>query len=73
MLDLHQVRNHPDEVAEALRKRGLDLSLDRVLTLDEKRRSRLTEVEQLKKTRNDSSRRIGQIMKSGGDAGEARE
>ncbi len=74
MLDPSYVRQHLDEVALALRKRGADPSLlDPLRELDGKRRSLLVEVEGLKKNRNESSRRIGEIMKSGGDASAMRE
>jgi len=73
MLDLNHVRQHPDEVRQALASRGMELGLDRLLELDERRRGVLTEVEGLKKTRNDNSRQIGAVMKSGGDAEALRE
>ena len=72
MLDLHYVRDHLDEVAEAMRKRGLQLSFDRFQELDGARRELLVRVERLKKERNEKSRSIGQVVKSGGDARAAR-
>jgi len=70
MLDLRYVRENIDAVAEALRKRSMDDdSLGSFRELDEKRRSLLVEIEGLRKTRNDSSRKIGEIVKGGGDAG----
>jgi seryl-tRNA synthetase len=42
--------------------------LERVLELDRERRALLVEVEGLKKQRNDGSRRIGGLVKQGGDA-----
>jgi len=68
MLDLHYVREHMEEVEAALRKRGMKTSLDAFRKLDEKRRNLLMQAEQLKKTRNESSKKIGKIMQSGGDA-----
>jgi seryl-tRNA synthetase len=68
MLDLHFVREHPGQVAEALRKRGAAQALEPLLELDGRRRQLLTEVEKLKKLRNETSKRIGGIVKSGGDA-----
>ena len=68
MLDLHYVRQHLPEVEEALRKRGYENRLDDFRRLDETRRTLLAEVEQLKKSRNESSRKIGGIVQSGGDA-----
>ena len=73
MLDPHFVREHTDEVADALRKRGLDLSLDPLKEMDSRRRGLLVKVEGLKRLRNESSRRIGSILKSGGDAAELKE
>src|SRR5262245_5767485 len=74
MLDPGYVRQHLDEVAQALRKRGADPSLlEPLRALDAKRRGLLVEVEGLKKARNESSRRIGEIMKSGGDASALRD
>jgi seryl-tRNA synthetase len=73
MLDLHFVREHADQVAEALRKRGSTLSLSPFREMDERRRKALVEVEGLKKRRNESSRKIGQLVKSGGDAASLKE
>ncbi len=68
MLDLKFVREHLDEVKEALKKRGSQLSLDKFHSLDEKRRQLIQEVEELRNKRNTVSQQIGQIKKEGGDA-----
>ncbi len=68
MLDPHYVREHIEEVEQALGQRGEKISLDPFRRLDESRRSLLVQVEQLKKQRNEESRKIGGIVKSGGDA-----
>ena len=68
MLDPHLLRERPDDVAKALRKRGLTTGLDDYLALDARRRALLTEVEQSKRRRNESSKEIGALMKKGGDA-----
>ncbi len=73
MLDLHFVREHTDRVADALRKRGTTLSLEPFREMDERRRAALVEMEGLKKLRNESSKKIGQLVKSGGDAGSLKE
>jgi len=67
MLDPALLRDHADVVAEGLRKRGAGIPLDPVLRLDARRRELLVEVEALKKTRNDSSRKIGMLVKQGAD------
>ncbi len=68
MLDLNQVRQRFDEVNAALERRGLHAPLEEFRDLDEGRRSLLGRVEALKRTRNEESRRIGELVKSGGDA-----
>ena len=73
MLDLHYVREHTDDVAAGVRKRHMDVSLEPFRELDANRRGLLVEVEGLKKTRNESSKKIGEIMKAGGDADAMRE
>ncbi|MFB0508090.1 MAG: serine--tRNA ligase [Thermodesulfobacteriota bacterium] len=45
MLDIRFIREHPDEVKEGCRKKGVDFDLDRFLEVDEKRRKVLLEVE----------------------------
>ncbi len=68
MLDINVVRSHPDLVASGLAKRGKSVALDTFHELDAKRRALVTEVEALKRHRNESSKTIGDIMKGGGDA-----
>jgi seryl-tRNA synthetase len=68
MLDLTYLRENLDTVERALRDRGASASLDRFRELDAARRRTLVEVEQLKKARNEASKRIGQVVRSGGDA-----
>jgi seryl-tRNA synthetase len=68
MLDLHFVREHPDRVAAGLAKRGQRMALDELQSLDTRRRALLVEIEGLKRHRNESSKKIGDIMKGGGDA-----
>lgn len=68
MLDLKFVRSNPDLVKDALKKRGLPVSLDNFLDLDERRRDELFNVEQMKSRRNIVSEEIGRLKKSGKDA-----
>jgi seryl-tRNA synthetase len=68
MLDLHYVREHLEDVEGALRKRGMDRSLDDFRRIDRSRRDLLVQVEELKKTRNASSKKIGEVIRTGGDA-----
>ena len=68
MLDIHIVRGNPELVAQGLTKRGQTVALDAFRSLDGKRRALVTEVEGLKRHRNESSKRIGDLMKAGTDA-----
>jgi len=68
MLDIQIVRGRPDLVAAGLTKRGQTVALDDFRALDTRRRALVTEVESLKRHRNESSKKIGEVMKSGGDA-----
>ena len=63
MLDLNFIREHPDVVREALRKRHDDESLvDKVLRLDAERRALLSQVEALRSERNRVSKEISRIQ-----------
>jgi len=68
MLDIKKVRQNPEIVVEALKKRGANLSLDEFLRLDEKRRKLLVDVEQKKFKRNTVSEEIGRLKKEGKSA-----
>ena len=70
MLDIKLIRNEPDKVREAMRRRGEDAPIDEVLALDEQRRSLVTEVEQLKARRNQVSEEIARAKRAGQDATE---
>src|SRR4030095_2433712 len=62
MLDINLIREKPEVVRTALKNRQMDSSsVDEILKLDEKRRTLLTEVEQLKAERNSVSKEIGQM------------
>jgi len=64
-------RHAADELKAALARRGdesLPGMVDEVRTLDEKRRAALAEVNDLKAERNESSKRIGELKRSGENA-----
>jgi seryl-tRNA synthetase len=72
VLDLREIRENPDAAREALARRGFDVSLlDEALALDEQRRALLPELEQLRARKNEASKRIGELQRSGEDASEA--
>ena len=70
MLDIKFVRANPHVVQEAMAKRGAEVNLDEFLKLDEDRRKKLAEVEQLKNQRNVTSKEIGTLKREGKDASE---
>jgi len=67
-LDPSRVREHVEEIEAALVRRGAEAPLGAFRDLDRARRELLVRVEGLKQHRNESSRKIGEIVKSGQDA-----
>jgi seryl-tRNA synthetase len=62
MLDINLIREQPDQIREALKKRNMDDAVvDQLLELDKQRRSLLTEVETLKAERNAGSKEVGRL------------
>jgi len=63
MLDVKFIRENPDIVKKALKDKRVKLDLDRFLQIDMERRKLLTEVEGLKREKNEASGKIGRLMK----------
>lgn len=71
MLDIKLIREDVETVIKKLNTRGGDFSYLRDLVKkDEERRNIITEVEQLKKERNDKSKMIGELKRNKQDASE---
>ena len=70
MLDMKFVRDNPEKVMEAVRKRNGELNLDEFLALDKERREITQQVEALKNERNTASKEIGKLKKAGENAEE---
>ena len=68
MLDLKFVRENPDIVTEALKKRNSGITLDSFLSLEEERRGLLVEVEEKKARRNSASKEVGRMKQAGENA-----
>lgn len=69
MLDRRELRNNFAEIQKKLNKRGEDLTeLESFGQLDQRRRDIITEVEQLKAKRNESSKQISVLKREGKDA-----
>jgi seryl-tRNA synthetase len=65
MLDLKFVREHLEEVEQALKNRGLEVSLEGFKEREARRRRLLTELEELRHERNALSQQVGALMKAG--------
>ena len=69
MLDIKRLRSEPEQIREAMGRRGIEVPLDEFMELDRKRRQLLVEVEEKKALRNRASDEIAAAKRSGGDAG----
>jgi seryl-tRNA synthetase len=66
MLDIKRIRDNFEDVAEGLRRRGLELALaESARDLDVKRRGLVTQTDELKTLRNARSKEIGALKKAG--------
>jgi len=71
MLDMKLIRENPEQVKQGLAKKYDTGDIDSILTLDEKRREIIRQVEKRKGDRNKASAEIAQKKKSGEPADEA--
>ena len=71
MHDLRYIRENPENFDKAMARRGLESQSASILSLDEERRAVQTKLQVLQAARNETSKKIGEIKKSGGDAQEA--
>lgn len=67
MLDIKRIRANTDEVKKALAKRRGEYPIDELIELDEKRRSILTKVEEMKAKQNKASKEVPKLKKEGKD------
>jgi seryl-tRNA synthetase len=65
MLDIAFIREHPDQVRDALVKLNTEAPVDEILELDRQRRELLQQVEALRAERNAGSKQIGGLMRDG--------
>lgn len=61
MLDIKFIREHPAKVKEGLQKKGFKFDLENLLKLDEKRRAKIKEVDNLRARQNELSDKIAQL------------
>ena len=67
MLDPKRLRTELDDVAAQLKRRGFELDVTAVSTLEERRKSVQTRTQELQNTRNSRSKNIGQAKAKGED------
>lgn len=67
MLDIKMIRQDPNILIEALKKRNSSIDVGAFLKLDERRREILSSSEQLKKKQNEASKLIPKFKKEGTD------
>lgn len=68
MIDIKLIREQPDRVQQNCIKKNDGSDIQRVVTLDVRRREIIQLVEDLKSTRNTVSQEVAALKKSGGDA-----
>jgi seryl-tRNA synthetase len=59
MIDLRDLRDHPDRYRDGARKKGIPADIDRILDLDSRRRNLLTEQERLRAEQRRIEKEIG--------------
>ena len=67
MLDIKRIRTNPEEVKAGLASRGVTGVVEKVASLDEKRRELIVKTETLKAQRNEASKQIPVMKKAGQD------
>ena len=67
MLDIRRIRMNPEEIIQSLEKRHGDFPINKVLEIDEKRRSLISKVEEMKSRQNTVSKEIPALKKEGKD------
>ena len=70
MIDIKILRTDPDKIRTALKNRNNDLDITPAIELDAKRRTILLEVEQMKASQNEMTKKIPQMKKAGEDTTE---
>ena len=68
MLDLKYIKTHFDQVQNGMEKRRADVDLPGLLENDEKRKTLLLEIEELRRKRNTVSEKIAALKKAGENA-----
>ena len=62
MINIQLIRNRPDEVRDAMRRRHEDAPLDRIIAMDAKLRTIIVEADGFRARRNEMSRHLGRSI-----------
>jgi len=65
MIDLKLLKENSDIIRQAIKARGADVNLDRIIELDRQRRNGMTLLQNLKKERNEISEEVSKLMHQG--------
>ena len=68
MIDIRVLREDTEAVKAYLKARNNDFDVDKILALDQEKRTLLSAVEEIKAKRNAGSKEVGKIKSQGGDA-----
>jgi seryl-tRNA synthetase len=62
MLDIKFIRENPEKVKKGLKNKGVDFDVDYLLELDEKRRTKIKEVDDLRAKHNKASEEVAKLF-----------
>ena len=71
MIDQRLLREDPDRLREACQRKRVSVDIDKAVSLDQRRREIITQLEALQAERNQASKEIGARKKAGEDASDA--
>ncbi len=67
MIDIKVLRENPDLIRQALENRGVSFDFDQLLEMDKRRRLIITEIDNLRKERNELSEKVGKLKRENKD------
>lgn len=65
MLDIEEIRHHPEQVQENFNRRGVDIPVEEILGLDKMRRKLQTELQEMRYRKNLMSKEVASRKKQG--------
>ncbi len=68
MLDIKWIRQNAEQFNAAMQSRNLKIQADEILALDEERRKKTAQIQEMQSKRNNFAKEIAAVKKAGGDA-----